>query len=92
MGSGRDVRLVGGKFSRLVSKRAHDYRINRRDRILFQVITEDNRVWRNNERGYFGNHAEHPTISSFTTSLIKPTSVVVGWAGTDYSVVDVKWG
>jgi hypothetical protein len=40
--------------------------------------------------GYFGNHAEHPTISSFTTSLIKPTSVVVGWAGTDYSVVDVK--
>jgi hypothetical protein len=36
-------------------------------------------VWRNNEQGYFGNHAEHPTISSFTTSLIKPTSVVVGW-------------
>jgi hypothetical protein len=33
-----------------------------------------------------------PTISSFTTSLIKPTSVVVSWAGTDYSVVDVKWG
>jgi hypothetical protein len=47
--------LVG---SLAVSKRAHDYRINRRDRILFQVITEDNRVWRNNE-GYFGNHAEH---------------------------------
>jgi hypothetical protein len=47
---------LDGTFASLVGSLAdsslneHTITVNRRDRILFQVITEDNRVWRNNEQ------------------------------------------
>jgi hypothetical protein len=90
MGSGRDVRLVGGKFSRLVSKHTITG-LTAATAYYFRLLPKTT-AYGGTTSGLFRQPRRTTTISSFTTSLIKPTSVVVGWAGTDYSVVDVKWG